>query len=148
MRALIAGAVACATLAGCKNEFEDYAHKAKLIEAKVSLGMLAKRLKLYATEHGGVPVGKAPLTPDTPCCAGPNHKCPMDMNRWTGEPWATLEFEVYEDQRFQYDYESDGKTVTAHAVGDLDCNGHTTTVTLEGTVAGDSVTVTVDGKLQ
>lgn len=128
-----------------QKDFEDYASKAKASEAQLMLNRLGKTLKVYAVEQGGLPVGKSPPTPATPCCASPDHKCAPDPNNWTGEPWRTLEFTVDEPHLFQYDFESDGKTATVHAVGDLKCDGHPTTVTLTATVdASGGVATTIN----
>ena len=117
----------------------SYLDNAKMTEAKLMLNRLEKDLKTYAIQTGGVPVAKAPLTPASPCCAAPDHKCPVDPNNWAGEPWKSLEFTIDEPHLFQYDYESDGKTFTAHAVGDLGCNGKTTTLTLTGSIDANGV---------
>jgi hypothetical protein len=79
------------------------------------------------------------MTPAEPCCKGPDHKCaPVPADQWAAsDVWSKLDFEIGEATRFQYSYESDGKTVTATAVGDLDCDGTSVTYKLEMTAGTD-----------
>lgn len=104
-------------------------------EASPQLDKIGKHAKLTFVETGAFPIAKAPLTPTTDCCKGPNKTCPVDASAWTGEPWKTLDFQIAEPHEFRYSYEStDGKSFTATAVGDLGCNGKPVTYTLNGTV--------------
>ncbi len=45
--------------------------------------------------------------------------------------WQALDFEIDEPHLFRYGYHSDGKTVQAVAIGDLDCDGIDMTYHLE-----------------
>lgn len=110
-------------LAGCSKAFDDYAKKSKISEAELQLNKLGKRAKAYAVERGELPKLSIPLTPEAACCtagAGAKHKCPASPAAWAA--WAPLEFEMDEPHHFQYSLESDGKTMTVKAVGDLDCD--------------------------
>jgi hypothetical protein len=115
--------------------FGDYVGKAKRTEAQLQLNKLGKSAKVYFASEGGFPAGKAGPTPAEPCCNGPNHKCaPVPPDQWAAnEVWSKLDFAIDEPTLFQYSYESDGKTVTASAVGDLDCDGTMMTYKLEMT---------------
>jgi hypothetical protein len=54
---------------------------------------------------------------------------------WVQNPvWHALDFEIDEPSLFRYSYESDGKTFTAKAVGDLDCDGIEITYELNGKI--------------
>ncbi len=119
--------------------FGDYASKSKKTEAQLMLNKLGKNAKVSFLTEGSFPVGKAGPTPSGPCCDGPNHKCAaVPADQWAAnEAWSKLDFLIDEPTLFTYSYESDGKTVTATAVGDLDCDGTTITYKLEMTAGAD-----------
>jgi hypothetical protein len=79
-----------------------------------------------------------PLTPATSCCEHPSWKCQPNPSDWSGVAvWDAIDFQVDEAGYFQYSYEStDGQTAIAKAVGDLDCDGLTSTYTLEASAPG------------
>lgn len=120
--------------------FMDYTKRSKRIESELMLRKLERAAQSYAIEHEAFPRGAAPLTPATPCCAGPSHRC-SDLQSWATPEWQQLYFSVEEPHLFQYSYESDGKTFTARAVGDLDCDGDTVSYEIQG-VLGDAGTST------
>ena len=125
----------------------DYASKSKDVEGKVQLGSLARSVKAYYVENATFPVATTPLTPATPCCQQPTKMCAPNASDWAGKPWTDLNFQAFEPARFQYSYQSDGKTVTIKAVGDLACDGHPTEHTLSASVdASGAPTTTIDGK--
>jgi hypothetical protein len=100
----------------------DYKDKARHTEAQVALSALRQRAEEARIELGHYPIGRAPATPASPCCAATDQRCAPDPNQWIGL-WADLRFRMDEPFRFQYAYESDGKTFTATAVGDVACDG-------------------------
>jgi hypothetical protein len=53
--------------------------------------------------------------------------------------WTRLDFQIDDPGYFQYAYESDGKTATATATGDLDCDGTSIVYTLKMTVEDGNV---------
>ena len=115
--------------------FEDYKHKAMATEGKLELSNLSKLAKTVAIYKSAYPIGKAALTPAIECCKSADHKCAPDSKTWAVEPWTTLKFTIDEPHSFRYSYEStDGKSFTATAVADLDCNGTVTTFTATGTL--------------
>lgn len=116
--------------------FMDYSVKSKRSEAELNLRRLERNAKTYAVTNGEFPKASAPLTPATPCCEGPGHKC-NDTNAWSTPAWQELDFAIYEPHRFRYDYQSDGATFFARAVGDLDCDGTTVTHEIRGTLQPD-----------
>ena len=119
MRALLAVLL----LAGCSKAFDDYKNKSKSSEAELQLTKIGKRASIYAVERGELPKLSVPLTPAAACCnSGPDakYKCQPSQTSWAA--WAPLEFTMDEPHHFQYSIESDGKTLTAKAVGDLDCD--------------------------
>jgi type II secretory pathway pseudopilin PulG len=126
--------------------FMQYMKKSKSSESSLQLNRLAKYLKATYAQTSKLPIGTAPLTPSTPCCEGPNHKC-GDLAAWASQPvWKELEFSIDDAHLFRYDYTStDGKTFVAHAVADLDCDGETVTYTLSGEPDGDMLKVHMSG---
>jgi hypothetical protein len=94
-------------------------------------------------ETSAFPVGDVPLTPAAPCCASPGARC-ADADAWSRNPvWSALDFQVDEPHQFQYGYRSDGKTFSAIAVGDLDCDGTMITYELRGAAPGGNPTLTL-----
>jgi hypothetical protein len=126
---------ALATLSACesKKAYDDYMSKSKVSEAELNLKRIEKGLKAFHVEKGAFPSGSVPLTPSTPCCEGPNHKCAVNPANWGDDPtWKALDFMVDEPAFFQYSYESTAATkAKATAVGDLDCDGTTITYVVE-----------------
>ena len=119
--------------------FMDYMQKSKRTEATLQLKNIATRAKSYLIENGKFPVGSAPLTPDAPCCAGPNAKCHSTPNDWSTPAWQALDFQINEPHLYQYSYSSDGTTFEALAVGDLDCDTVMVTYTLNIDSGGQSM---------
>jgi hypothetical protein len=131
-----------AAVADCMQKaFGDYMSKSKKTEAQLNLNKLGKNAKVFYVTEGSFPAGKAGPTPAGPCCDGPNHKCAaVPADQWAAtEVWSKLDFQLDEPTLFTYSYEGDGKTVTATAVGDLDCDGTTITYKLEMTAGADGV---------
>jgi hypothetical protein len=57
----------------------------------------------------------------------------LPASAWAAIPaWAALELQIDPPFQFQYSYQSDGATFTAQAVGDVRCDGHPVTYTIEG----------------
>jgi type II secretory pathway pseudopilin PulG len=110
--------------------FMDYMKKGKKSEAELQLNRIAKSAKAYYIENAAFPAGEAPLTPPTSCCEGSGGKCDPAGAGWMNEAWAKLDFMIDDPTRFQYRYRSDGKTLEAEAIGDLDCDGNTITYKL------------------
>lgn len=115
--------------------FMDSMSKTKRSESDLMLNRIQHAAEIRAVSDGEFPRGSAPLTPAAPCCEGPNHKC-ADAQSWQVPAWQQLDFEIDRPHYFRYSYESDGKTFTAQAVGDLDCDGDTITYEISGTIGG------------
>ena len=116
------------------NEIEAYQKYVKTTEAKLMLKRIEIRAKTAFNENAEFPKGSAPLTPAKPCCGNKNNKCNSTAQDWSQPAWQALEFQIDEPNLFQYSYDSDGKTVTARAVGDLDCDTVMITYELKGEV--------------
>jgi Tfp pilus assembly protein PilE len=103
--------------------FLDYSKKSKKSEASLQLNKIMKNAKVTYIERNEFPKGKTALTPAEPCCSQPNNKCAVTP-AWATDPvWSALDFQIDEPNLYQYGYSSDGNTVDAVAVGDLDCDG-------------------------
>jgi hypothetical protein len=111
--------------------FESYMARSKRSEAELELNAISKALRAEFIENASFVVGDVGLTPATPCCEGPGHKCPVTASDWTGvDVWDRLGFELTRPSYFQYRYTGTMSEATAEAVGDLDCDGVTATYTL------------------
>ncbi|MBA3461735.1 MAG: hypothetical protein H0T46_17355 [Deltaproteobacteria bacterium] len=110
--------------------FMDYMKKSKKSEAALQLNKLAKHAKVYYVENATFPTGEAPTTPVQKCCEQPGGKCAPGGAAWLNEAWTKLDFQIDEPTLFQYSYKSDGKTLDAEAIGDLDCDGTSITYKL------------------
>jgi hypothetical protein len=120
--------------------FGDYMSKAKTAEAQLHLTRIGKNAKVVVDVNGSLPVGKAGPTPAEACCKGQGGKCAPSPDWATNPVWDALDLVIEDFTRFQYSYESaDGKTATATAVGDTDCDGTTVTYTLQLTVGTTGV---------
>lgn len=111
-------------------------HSRAMEEGKRFLEVLGTNAKAAWARDGYLPTVTVPLTPATDCCTEGNdgdRRCTPNIAYWSATPWADLDFAVEQHHYFQYSYTStDGKSFTATAVGDLDCDGHRITYTLTG----------------
>lgn len=126
----------CMKAAG-KGTLSEYRSKGRATEAVLQLNRLGKNAKVVFVETGAFPKGKVGPSPANECCYGnpgtdTHGKCPVDAAVWKDPIWQALEFEIAEPSVYRYSYESDGKTFTATAVGDADCDMKLVTYTLAG----------------
>ena len=117
--------------------YEDHLARSKEIEAKLQLSKLGKNAKVAFLTNNEFPKGKVGPTPATPCCGEQIKQCIPTETMWADPVWQALEFGVEGAFNFQYSYESDGKTFTATAVGDIGCTGKPVTHTITGKVGAD-----------
>ena len=113
---------------------KDHEAKSKRFDAHVKLARIGAALTKYATSKHGYPVGSAPLTPSVPCCAQTGQQCAPAPDEWTHGAWQDMGFSFDDASQFQYSYDSDGKTFTIKAVGDLQCDGHPTEIVGHGSL--------------
>ncbi len=148
MKCILAASGDDAVKACLKKGFEDYRSKSKATEAAMQLNKLGKQLKIAFNETGAFPTGKAktlPAATGESCCGSPDNKCAVSTEWVTDPVWKGLEFTIDEPTLYRYTYEStDGKTFTATAVGDTDCDGKLATYKLTGTAEGGNPTVTLE----
>jgi hypothetical protein len=121
---------------------KGYRETGKKTEAKLHLNRIGKMVKMFYGETATFPAGKTALTPTTPCCKQ-GGTCAPNPADWSDPAWKALEMSIDEPYRFQYSYESDGKTsFTASATADLDCDGHPTTMSVHGSLENGNVRIT------
>jgi hypothetical protein len=123
-------------------DFAAYRDKAKESEARLVLNILSKDVKLAFLDNNTLPAGNA-TDPDKPCCTYPDHKCPAAAPP-ADSVLAKLSFQRDMPGYFQYHYDSDGKTATATATGDLACDGHAVTFTMHLSVENGAVVSKLD----
>ncbi|HEX7840177.1 MAG TPA: prepilin-type N-terminal cleavage/methylation domain-containing protein [Kofleriaceae bacterium] len=119
--------------------FMDYIKRSKKTEAELQLNKIGKNSKRIFSETSSYYTGTAKATPNKPggggCCGGPNNHCDVTGKPFDVDEWKALDFQIDEPTLFYYKYVGDagGKTFTATAVGDLDCDNTEITYTLTGT---------------
>ena len=121
--------------------FMDYMKKGKSSEAELQLAKIKTNAKAAFNTESAYPIVTAAITPTSPCCTqdfGGKKKCQVIATDWSTASWQALDFQLDEPFYFQYDYSSatPGSAYTAHATGDLDCDGTTVAYTLSGTSVG------------
>lgn len=145
--------------------FMEYMKKSKSSEAGLNLNKIGKNLKTefqatssFVTVDGALlPAGGA--GPGNNCCGGggggSKDKCVANAPAWLdGAGWQELEFSIGEPSQYQYTYVGGATLATAYAVGDLDCDGTSSTWTLSavpivgasGTYNGAATTLTAPPK--
>jgi hypothetical protein len=125
---------------------KKYKDRGRQLEATLQLDKLGRAAKAAFDKTGAYPIGEAPLTPTTPCCAQDFDKakrCAMVDADWAAPIWKTLGYAVGMPFQFQYSYKGDGKHFIATAVADLDCDGHPVKYTLTGLVNAGKPTLTL-----
>jgi hypothetical protein len=116
-----------------KKAFEDYAKPSKSMEAFRAITYAQSAMSEYASREHKFPVAKTGLVPATPCCAQPGKACKPDPAQWSG-PWEALRIRPNDSFLFQYSYDSDGTSMHLVVTGDPECDGHTRTFGLRGTL--------------
>lgn len=105
-------------------------NKMKQTEAALQLDRISREAKVYQVENGQLPAVYASPTPSRACCSFPDHECPAKSSDWQTPAWQTLGFSIDDAHYYQYSVHSDGKTLDAEAIGNLDCGGEPSTFTL------------------
>jgi hypothetical protein len=138
---------ACAT---AREERMDAAVGGRDVEARASVQKLYDGARAYYLEEVADRSGRNlvpkqfPVTPspDTAppvgsCCDQPDRKCRPDPSLWNAPTWIELKFSMDDPHYYSYRYVSDGKSFTAQAIGDLDCDGVYATYELSGAATPD-----------
>ena len=117
--------------------FMDYMKKGKTTEAQLQLNKISKNTKAEFNTNSAYPVVTAPSTPTTVCCGQPKNKCVANAAQWATAPWQALDFQIDDDNYFQYNYTATvGTGFVSQAIGNLDCDATSVTFVLTGTSAG------------
>ena len=146
--------------------FMDYIKKSKSSEASINLNKIGKALKVSFDADQSFPNVAGALAPAGPatggnnCCGGTGrplggtstkivNKCDAEMTQWADTAgWQELEFSVNEPAQYQYSYPApvtpsgSAAYAEAWAVGDLDCNGASSTWTLQASAVNDGTRIT------
>jgi prepilin-type N-terminal cleavage/methylation domain-containing protein len=116
------------------------ARKAKSSEALVQLNKIYTASRVYILEIHATPGSASPtpgqfpepeaVTPAASCCLSVGQKCAPNPADWSTPTWTALQFSMDDPHYFRYAYSSTGSLApgpgskfTAHAYGDLNCDG-------------------------
>jgi type II secretory pathway pseudopilin PulG len=124
--------------------FMDYMHKAKKTESQLQLNKIMKNAKVFYVTENRFPVFDQELTPAASCCTQTAAKCQPQNDHWDTDAWRALDFEIDEPHLYRYGFKSDGETLDAVAVGDLDCDGTEATFRLHMTSKDGMVQGTIE----
>jgi hypothetical protein len=114
--------------------FIKYTRRAKLVEVHQNLARIASAGKF---QEGKFPA-TTPWTPARPCCQGKTaRRCTPEAKDWEHPTWKALGFALSDPHYFQYRFVASGKSFTAEARGDLDCDGKSSSFSIEGTRGAD-----------
>ncbi|MGK0360130.1 MAG: hypothetical protein ACI9U2_002442 [Bradymonadia bacterium] len=117
--------------------FDQYRRKAMAAETRVNLRAMVDGARTYYASERADRAGKIipaqfpatlALAPATSACKDGKPITHMANPAIWGKPgWTALSFTPRGPFRYQYEWVTDGKTFTARAIGDLDCDGVTST---------------------
>ena len=97
----------------------------------------------YSTEHATrtgeilppqFPVSVGPTPARSACQGGESVKTIPAPGMWDAPTWRGLAFGINDPFYYQYEYVSDGRSFTARATGDLNCDGHFSTFERTGVI--------------
>ena len=134
--------------------FMKYTHRSKTLEATESIRSLQAASLRYADAASHRRSRKrfpanAPRTPPTPACKdGKRLRHLPNAKTWSHPTWRALNFSVREPFLYQYEYVSNATAFTARAIGDLDCDGVSSTFEITGTLGADGKPVGAEGIIQ
>ncbi len=116
-------------------------HASRLAEPVSGLDRLAKATVAHAASHDGALPGPAPLTP----AQVPRGVLVIEApGTWDHPTWKALAFEPLANNAphaFSFAYDRVNDTFVAHAHGDLDGDGNTSTFEVRGRIEGGAVSV-------
>ncbi len=125
--------IALCAIATCPSAKRSCTSRARAREADELLAYLADRVAAVIAATGRVPSAPAGPTPSPGCCERGGGACDPDLTLWATRPWQALGFSVDGAHRYTYSYvpAADGTSAIVRAVGDLDCDGITSTSEIE-----------------
>ena len=90
-----------------------------------------------AADGRALPPRFPPSEPATPVKTDSNcGPFKVDPRHWDSPGWQALNFATYDSHRYRYAFDSGPDGFTARAIGDLDCDGVTSTFETIGRVVG------------
>lgn len=141
LQGAIGFAVAGSILAAAVPAFVRDFHASRLAEPVSGLERLGKASAAHAAAHEGALPGPAPLTP----AQVPRGVLVIEApGTWDHPTWKALAFEPLPNNAphaFSFAYDREGERFVAHAHGDLDGDGNTSTFEVRGKVEGGAVVV-------
>ena len=134
---------------------DQYIARSKATEAVELVKKMALGARAYYQEEqfggdlsGAVAAHQFPLpsagpVPALGACCQQGGQCQPSAAQWADPPWVALMFSVDDPHYYSYQYRvaDDGKSITASAYGDLDCDGSYSTFELTVTASGDDATI-------
>ncbi|HEY1554473.1 MAG TPA: hypothetical protein VGF94_06530 [Kofleriaceae bacterium] len=125
------GLVALCAIATCPVAKRSCTAKQRSREADQLLDYLGDRVAAAVGQTGKVPPLPAGPTPATSCC-DQGGTCSPDAALWDAPGWRALAFTIDGEFRYAYEYVPDpgGASAVIRARGDLECDGHASTVEL------------------
>jgi hypothetical protein len=133
----VVGSILAAAIPAFLRDF----HASRLAEPLSGLDRLGKASVAYGLAHDGALPGPAPLTP----AQVPRGVFVIEApGTWDHPTWKALAFEPLPNNAphaFSFGYDRDGETFMAHAHGDLDGDGNTSTFEVRGKSDGHAVTI-------
>lgn len=132
--------VALCAIATCPAAYRACVAKQTAREADRLLDAIADRVAATVAATGRVPPLAAGPTPQPSCCDRGGTCDPSD-DTWSAPGWRALGFSIDGSYRYTYQYLPDpgGASALVRAVGDLDCDGTSSSYELRLVVAGKTV---------
>ena len=120
--------------------FMKYIKKSKTSEARMFVRRISDSARELQAQAGAFPAASTPITPPLGACCSQAEKCVPDPTLWQHPTWVALEFSIEDPHYYSYQYEvgADGKSFTARAFGDLDCDGDYSTFKMHNEMGGPS----------
>jgi len=141
LQGAIGFAVIGSILAAAVPAFVRDFHASRLAEPVSGLDRIAKASVAFAAAHEGTLPGPAPLTPGQV----PRGVLVIEApGTWDHPTWKALVFEPLPNNAphaFAFAYDRADGTFLAHAHGDLDGDGNTSTFEVKGRLEGGAVTI-------
>jgi hypothetical protein len=136
-----------------KGGFDEYRRKTISSEALTYVMTIARGAQAYYDQEHMAPdsltVGArqlpgpsvGPTPPVGACCKEKGSKCMPDRALWEAPTWQAVMLRMLDPHYYSYAYElaEDGRSFTALAYGDIDCDGEYSTFSVKGTVTDEDL---------
>ncbi len=145
---ILAGVAVFAVTMVAVKSFDRYIERSKGVESRLELRSMGTQIKMFYMENAQLP-DSASVMPgaDGDACTQPNDKfAARPQADWDAAGWQNIGFYVDEPARFSYHWERISPTEgVGLAVGDLDCDGNLSTLTMHVQVVDGNVETTFEG---